>query len=71
LYLKYLQIEQKSLNIDLKLNLLKRIYILDIICISEDYIDIVSELIDNLLEKYDKIFTKWISIDNNNKYLSL
>lgn len=71
IYLKYLELEQNNLWVDLKLNTLKKIYIIDIIWITDDFYLFFEDFINMSLDRYSDILSKWISIDSNDKYFTI
>lgn len=71
LYLKYMEIKNIDFKSDIKMNLLKKIYILDVVWISDEYLDVFVKVIDEIVIKYSDILTKWINIDDNKQYLKI
>ncbi len=71
LYLKYLEIKNLDFKSDIKINVLKKIYILDVIWISDEYLEIFVDIIDQIKTKYSDILTKWINMDDNKQYLKI
>lgn len=69
LYYKYLSIQEKINWVDLHLDTLKKIYIYDIVWISQDYYYLVEYIINQLVYDYDDMLNKWISIDDNSSYM--
>jgi hypothetical protein len=71
LYLTHLQKEASEAQIDLKLQALKKIYILDVLNLSESYLDVFDRMIEKLLIRYHPILNLWISLDDNKKYFGI
>ncbi len=71
LYYKYLELKEEEKEINLKLNILKQIYIYDVIWITEEYFYIFEFVINQLLSKYNDLLTKWVDIDDNAGYFQI
>lgn len=67
----YLLKEGEEAKIDLQIHALKRIYIIDVLNVSEEYYQVFDEMLDDLWFEYADILKKRISIDDNTKYLSI
>lgn len=71
LYLKFLEKKERESWKDLNISALKKIYIMEILFLSEEYYYIAEKIIDDILIKYDDILSEWLNIDDNSSYLIL
>lgn len=68
LYYTFLKSEEIKHNTNFNLSILKKIYIIDVLWISENYVEVFDKIIDILATNYNDLLEKWIKIDNNIKY---
>ena len=71
LYIKFLENQQNIVWKNMKISSLKKIYIMDILWISQDYYFYFEHALDEILNRYDNILLEWINIDENNIYFTL
>jgi len=67
----YLQKEARDAKVDLHLEVLKKIYIIDVLNISDVYQGAFENMLEQLVIRYHPILTQWISMDDNQKYFSI
>ncbi len=64
----YVQQEARDAKVNLHLPVLKKIYIIDVLNISEIYYTQFEAMIEQLVIRYEPILTQWIKMDDNQKY---
>ena len=69
--MRYLQTTMSEFKSDVKIDTLVRIYILDILCVSEDYMDVWQTAITTFLQNNEDMIDKWMKIDDNSEYLRI
>ncbi len=67
----YLQKEARDAKVDLHLDVLKKIYIIDVLNIAEIYHGAFENMLEQLVIRYHPILTQWIAMDDNPKYFSI
>lgn len=71
IYYRYLQTLEISSWKDMKLDLLKKIYILDILWLCDEYVNSMWIVINKMINSYWDILQMWVNIDDNKKYFEL
>jgi hypothetical protein len=71
LWYTFMQQEAHDANIELHLESLKKIYIVDVLNLSERYYDIFSQLIDAMLLRFGNVCSLWCALDDNREYFAL
>lgn len=71
IYYRFLELYELDSWKDLRLNIVKRIYLLDILGLSDEYVDWFDVILEELLDEYKDILDMWINIDDNKQYFEL
>lgn len=71
IYKEYLQQEAPKSSQDFKLQIMQKIYLLDVIWMPEEIFDQITEALDAVHEKFADILNKWINIDDNKGYFKI
>ncbi|USN54547.1 MAG: hypothetical protein H6765_08590 [Candidatus Peribacteria bacterium] len=71
LYYIYLQEEARTTGIELQFQALKRIYVLDVLNLSETYYTHFDHMIEQLVIRYHPILSLWIGLDENKQYFKV
>lgn len=67
----YVQKEARDAKVDLHLQVLKKIYIVDVLNIADIYYTAFENVIEQLVIRYHPMLTHWIEMDDNQKYFSI
>lgn len=71
LYTKFLTDEQKKKGTDLHINVIHEMYIKDVLNLSPHYVTALSEILQELFEKYEKILEYRNGLDDNKAFLTI
>jgi len=71
LYLIFLRSQNDLVKTNLNLDNLFKIYIVDILCLDEDYKKELIIIIEELYSKFYEIMSNWVSIDDNKEFLRI
>lgn len=71
LWYTHIQQEAVQAKVDLHLPVLRRIYIIDVLNISEIYYTLFESMIEQLVIRYHPILTQWMMMDDNQKYFAI
>lgn len=71
LYYTHLLAQEATAGISYKLHALKKIYILDVLNISEHHFTPISAIIEQMVIRYHPLLTQWISLDDNKGFFNV
>jgi hypothetical protein len=71
IYLTYINQQSKLLKKDFDIKSIKEIYLKNILWITENSMEETMEILNLLEEKYNKILSQWVYMDDNKVYLKL